>query len=169
MNDFECIYDEHVSCFSVIRCNKCGTYIFEYYDERYEPNLKCPVCTDYKTGFKYYTKEDIEQNINKQKEISIYEEFSKSLKEADERYIKRNGLYDWELTHKKTIFKNKIYTIDIQFIQFEKCGLQAEINIWKKKDNIMTCKHHIKVPISPKTIWFFIKYKVKWKITWDNV
>ena len=34
---FECIYDEHVSCLSIIKCNNCGTVVFYRYDEDYEP------------------------------------------------------------------------------------------------------------------------------------
>jgi hypothetical protein len=167
---FECIYDEHCSCFCILKCTECGTYIFEHYDEAYEPNLKCPVCTDYKTGFKYYTTLDILIDERKKKQIDMYLEFARIQREADERYIKRGNLYDFEKTHKKTLFKSKNKMIDIQFTGFDKWDLQAEINVWKKQDNDMyACKHHIKIPISPKTIWFIIKHKVKCKVTWENV
>lgn len=168
---FECLYDEHVSCFSVLRCTECGTVIFEHYDEEYDPNLKCPVCTNYQTTFKYYTKQNIEQDENKQKEIEMYLQFAKSDREADERYVKRGGLYDWEKTHKKTLFKSSKYMITVQLTGLSKWDLQAEINISKRKDNDMvyTCKHHIKIPLSPYTMWFFIKHKVKCKVTWENV
>jgi hypothetical protein len=169
---FECIHDEHVSCFSLIRCTECGTYIFEHYDEDYEPNLRCPVCTDYKTNFKYFTVKDIEEDENKQRVIDMYKDFARMAKEVDERYVKRGGLYDWQKTHKKTIFKGEKYVVDIQFTGHDKWDLQAEINVWKRKDinDIgMTCKHHITIPISPSTIIFFIKNKIKCKVTWDNV
>jgi len=167
---FECIYDEHVSCFQVIKCTECGTYIFEHYDEDYEPNLRCPICTDYKTNFKYYTVKDIEEDEHKQREINMLKEFAKMAKEANERYIKRGNLYDFEKTHKKTIFKGQKYKVDIQLTSFDKWDLVAEINVWKKQDRFgSTCKHHIQIPLSPKSIMFYIKYKIKCKVTWKNV
>jgi uncharacterized Zn finger protein (UPF0148 family) len=167
---FECLYDEHVSCFDILKCTECGTVIFEHYDEDYEPGLKCPVCTDYKTGFKYYTMLNIIEDENKKKEIDMYLEFARIQREADERYEKRGGLYDFQKTHRKTLFNGKKYKVDIQLTGFSKWDLEAEINIWKKKDDIsLVCKHHIKIPISPTTIWFYIKHKVKLKVTWENV
>ena len=53
---FECIYDEHATLTQVLRCTECGTVIFTTEDERYDPHLKCPTCTDYQTFFEYWTK-----------------------------------------------------------------------------------------------------------------
>ena len=59
---FESIYYEHGTLENVIRCTECGTVIFTREDEDYDAHLKCPTCTDYKTYFEYWTKEDIESD-----------------------------------------------------------------------------------------------------------
>jgi hypothetical protein len=156
---FECIYDEHCSCFSILKCTECGTYIFEHYDEDYELNLKCPICTDYKTGFKYYTMLNILEDDNKRKEIDMYLEFARIQKEADERYIKRGNLYDWEKTHKKTIFKGKNKMIDIQFTGHGKWDLEVRINVWKKEDMGYVHIYEIKIPLSPSAFYIQFIYK----------
>ena len=56
--DFENVFYEHVSLLNVIRCKQCGTVIFASEDEYYEANLRCPTCSDYKTGYEYWTKEE---------------------------------------------------------------------------------------------------------------
>jgi hypothetical protein len=151
---FECIYDEHVSLISILKCNECGTVIFTHYDEDYEPNLKCPTNTDYKTSFKYYSKEDIEQDENKQKEIDMYYKFTQMQKEANERYIKRGNLYDWEKTHEHTIFKFKNYKIKVQVKGSGKWDLYVEIRALKKNDDISyVSKKHIQIPLSPYTFY----------------
>jgi hypothetical protein len=156
----ECIHDEHVSCFSLLRCTECGTYIFEYYDEAYEPNLKCPVCTNYKTGFKYYTADEVKQDEHKQKEIDMYIKFAQLQREADERYEKRGGLNDWEKTHKKIIFNNKQYKITIQLVGFSKGDLEVEINIWKRANDYgYILKKCIKIPLSPHSFYIQFIYK----------
>ena len=104
---FECIYDEHVSCFNVIKCTECGTIILERYDENYERNLKCPVCTEYKTNHTYYTTKDIEESEDKRKEIDTYIMLAEYDEQAAKRMEKRGGFYAWQLTHTKTIFETK--------------------------------------------------------------
>jgi uncharacterized Zn finger protein (UPF0148 family) len=157
---FECIYDEHACLVSVLKCTECGTVIFEHYDEDYEPHLKCPTCTDYKTGFKYYTKEEIEQDEDKQKEIDMYYKFTQMQKEADERYIKRGNLYDFEKTQEYTIFKTKNYKVKAQIKGFSKWDLFIEINVWKRNDDISyTGKKHIKIPLSPYSFYIQFIYK----------
>lgn len=155
---FEYIYNEHVSCFSILRCTECGTYIFEHYDEDYEQNLKCPVCTDYKIGFKYYTVKDIQEDVNKKKEIDIYMDIARMTKEADERYKKR-GLYDWERSHKKIIFKSKNRKIEGQILGHDIFDLNFEINIWIKKKDIYTWKRKISIPLSWKSFYMQFIYR----------
>jgi hypothetical protein len=99
----------------------------------------------------------------------MYKEFTKRDKETDERYKRRGNLYDWQKTHKKILFKNNRYMVDIQLTGLSKWDLQAEINICKKKDMVFTVKHFIQIPLSPKTIWSFIKHKIKCKVTWESV
>lgn len=89
---FECLYDEHIFCFSVIRCTECGTVIFEHYDENFEPNLKCPVCTDYHTDFKYWKKEDIKKDSQKQEMITLYLRMAKEQQKAEKKYIRKKVL-----------------------------------------------------------------------------
>lgn len=157
---FECIHDEHVSCFSLIRCTVCGTYIFEHYDEDYEPNLRCPICTNYKTNFKYYTVEDIEEDENKKKEIQMYETFAKIQAEADERYKKRGNLYDWEKTHEKDILKGKNYKVSVQAVGFGKGDLEIDIKIWKKLNEFgYTLKKYIKIPLTPHSFYIQVIYR----------
>ena len=48
--DFETVYYEHVSLLDVVRCKQCGTVIFTREDEDYDPNLRCPTCSDYKNN-----------------------------------------------------------------------------------------------------------------------
>ena len=48
---FESIYYNNVGLYNVLRCTECGTVIFTYEDENYDPYLKCPTCTDYNTHF----------------------------------------------------------------------------------------------------------------------
>jgi hypothetical protein len=59
----ECLCDHHASCNSTLRCTECGTVIRYYYDEAYEPDFRCPVCTDYGTEYEFWTVEEIDGNI----------------------------------------------------------------------------------------------------------
>lgn len=159
---FECIYEEHISCFNLIKCTECNTIVFEYYDEDYDPNLKCPTCTDYKTHFKYYTKEDIERDPGKQKEIDMYIELDKLDREREARYIKRGNLNDWEKTHIHTIFSNNKYRIDVQLIGYSKWDLKAHFVVWKKhqESQYLVWGNSITIPVSPRAIYSSIKQKV---------
>lgn len=133
---FECIYNEHVSLFSVIRCTECGTVIFTHYDEDYEPRLRCPTCTDYKTSFTYWTKEDIESDEAKKAGVEIYESMGKAQDEAYERRKKRNGKYDWEIGSLKIKFKLLTIKFNLECGDITKSylkGLRLNINIWKKE------------------------------------
>lgn len=111
---FKCLCDVHWENMSILECTECGTIIKYYYDEWFEPDFKCPVCTDYKTGFEYYTKEEIAENEELQAIIKIYIDLDKSFKEQDERRKKRNGLEDYQLTKPLRIkIGNKLYVINV--------------------------------------------------------
>ena len=70
--DFECIYHEHASLTTIYRCKECGTVIFTGDDEHYDPNLKCPTCSDYHHwSGEFWTKEEIEADEDKQKAIQF--------------------------------------------------------------------------------------------------
>ena len=71
---FTSIYYCHGTLENILKCNKCGTVIFTDEDERYDPNLRCPTCTDYKTYFEYWAKEDIESDESKQDTIKYLKE-----------------------------------------------------------------------------------------------
>lgn len=122
--DFECIFSDHVSLFVLFRCKECGTVIFSYEDERYDPKLKCPNCGDYETYFAYYTKEEIESNPNVKQEIDMYIRQHEEDIKFDERYKRRGGKYDWQLGSKN--------------IKFKKFGVSLNLEC----DNV--CDSHIK-------------------------
>jgi hypothetical protein len=91
-------------------------------------------------------------------------------KRADERYIKRGCLYDFELTRKHKIFENKNIYIKIQLISMFKWDLTLEINVIKKRsDGMNVYKHSISIPISPYAIWVYIRNKRNPVVTWKNV
>ena len=103
---FETIFYEHVSLQHIVRCKKCGTVVFTGDDERWEPQLKCPVCTDYKPFCVYWTGEEIARDPEKQKTIAQYEAWEKEMIEEEERRQKRGGLYDWQRWQKRIHTKN---------------------------------------------------------------
>lgn len=111
---FDCIYSEHVSLFSLLQCTKCGTVIFEYEDEDWEPNLHCPTCTDKKTGFTFLTKAEIEADPEKQKMLRLYTDMQKHQIEADERWFKRGRLYDWQIKKWRKVIGHTLITFELE-------------------------------------------------------
>ena len=97
MNNFDVLYVEEACGMEILQCKDCGTIIYTYVDDRYEKNFRCPVCTDYKTDFRYITKEDIEKYEQYQIEYNGIMEMSKIQKEMEERKRKRNGKRDCEI------------------------------------------------------------------------
>lgn len=95
--DFECIHHCHASLETTLRCNQCGTVIFSRDDEDYDPRLCCPTCGGYETHFKYWTKEEIENDAKKTNTIKLLEEWTKEENEAYERRLRRKGKYDGEI------------------------------------------------------------------------
>jgi len=154
--DFELIYDEHPSCFSVIRCKECGTVIFERYDEDYDPNLCCPTCGGYKTYFDFWTKEEIDSDEEKQKAIKNYEEMQRELDESYARRQKRGGLYDWEIWKKRIEFKKTLWNISLEcdnlFYSKPKLkGLKLIIKMSKRDpeyDDMFVWKKSTRIPLS---------------------
>ena len=158
---FECIYYEHISLQDVLRCTECGTVIFSTEDEWYDPHLKCPICTDYHTHFKYWTKEDIESDKEKQDTIKFFKKMMDDRAEEDRRIKKRNGKYDWQIAVKKIYGKKRFLGLalecdDITESYFK--GLRLKVDIGKKeKDDISyIVKKHFTIPLS----WsqFYIKF-----------
>lgn len=134
---FECIYNEHVSLFSVLKCTECGTVIFTYDDERYDPYLKCPVCTEYKTHFKYWTADEIEKDVFKKRSIEWYEEMTQQENEAYERR-KRRGKYDWQIAVKKFYGKKYYLGLSLECNNITESyfkGLRLQVSIGEKDDS----------------------------------
>jgi hypothetical protein len=149
---FECIYSCHVDLSAVLKCTECGTVIFTYEDESYDDNLKCPTCTDYKTYFKFWTKEEIDSDQEKQNTINWYKEMTEYEIEREKRIKRRNGKQDWEIA-KKEFRGKKIY---LQFIL--ECdditesyfkGLRLDIRCGKKdSDGGYTVNKFFTIPLS---------------------
>ena len=151
---FECIYDAHWECMSILQCTECGTIVKYYYDENYEPNFKCPICTDYETGYEYYTKEEIENSDDLKAIIKMYEELAQIDQERYERKEKRNGLEDYQLCKAKRIkTKDNVYEfkllIDSILNKNKLKGLRLEIKKWKIEDDInMSLVYNKIIPLS---------------------
>lgn len=150
---FEGIFYDSASLYDVMRCTECGTVIFTYNDERYDPHLKCPSCTGYKTYFKFWTKEEIESDEEKQNEIKHLEDMTKWMNERYARQQRRNGKSDQEIAVKK-FYGKKIYLriclgcddITESYIK----GLRLKIDIGNKTDDGIgyTIKHFYTIPLS---------------------
>lgn len=70
--DFEILYICDETQEVVYRCKQCDTVIFSCEDETYDPNLCCPCCGGYKTGFKFWTAQEIKEDRNKKYIINCY-------------------------------------------------------------------------------------------------
>lgn len=135
---FESIYYSKISLLDVLKCMECGTVIFSYYDERYDHNLKCPVCTKYNTYFEYWTKDDIENDSEKQKAIKGMEYEMKCEEECYDRMMKRGGLYDWQIYKKKIYGKKHCLIITLECDNITESyfkGLRIDVQYGKKDDN----------------------------------
>ncbi len=162
---FESIYYEHISDYDVIRCTECGTVIFTYEDYRYDPNLKCPTCTDYETHFDFWTKEDIDSDPGKQAALEMYKEWTEMEKETQERIKRRNGKYDWQIT--KKCFKTKKWHLyltlecdNITESYFK--GLRLKVDIFTKGDPDepgMYLKKFFTIPLSYSQFYYQFIYK----------
>lgn len=134
---FECIcYIDH-SLLTVLKCTECGTIILSHDDEDYDPDLKCPTCTGYKTHFEFWTKEDIYIDINKQKKIKYFYEYANYENEINKRMEKRNGKCDWEIAKNKFFIGNKCLFFSLECDDVTKSyikGLKLKIDIGRKKN-----------------------------------
>ncbi|MCR2051059.1 hypothetical protein NSB25_27975 [Acetatifactor muris] len=133
---FESVYYDDVGLQDFVRCTECGTVIFASEDDSYDPNLKCPTCTGYKTYFEYWTKEEINSDLQKQLEISRLEEMTKMQVEQNKRMKRRNGKYDWQIGSKKFRFKRYSISFELECddatVSYLK-GLRLNVNIWEKE------------------------------------
>lgn len=136
--DFECIYSCHASLDAVYRCKECGTVIFTGDDERYDPLLRCPTCGGYHHHGDFWTKEEIEADEEKQRQIKGMEEYMRYEDEAYRRRKARGGLYDWQLFDKTYYGKKHCYTIEITVNNITESkikGLALKISVGDKDDD----------------------------------
>lgn len=152
--DFEVIYECHGTLDIVYRCKQCGTVIFASDDEwYYEPGLCCPVCSDYKTGFEYWSGEDIKNDPEKQKYIEFLNEMEREQEESYQRYKKR-GKYDSEIWKGRIRLPHglAIY-IDLRCDNLFKHylrGLHIELHLARKDDDSFgyVFVHRMVIPLS---------------------
>lgn len=161
--DFEVIYSEHVSLQTVYRCNQCGTVIFGGDDERFDPNLKCPDCGNYKTSLEFWTGEQIKKDPEKQKAIDCFIQAQKDMDECYERMERRHGLYDWEIWQKKYYGKKHFFEFSLECCNLFRSGLKG-LNFRithgiKDADRVSyICKNFFRIPLSLYSIylqWIF--------------
>ena len=170
--DFECIYSEHASLTTIYRCKECGAVIFTGDDERYDPNLKCPVCAGYNHN-DYWTKEEIEADEKKQKQIQLYIDIMEEEAEAYKRRQARGGLYDWQIWKKKIYGEKRYWGFELQDFgrqlgvskinpnykrPWYKCNLELTIDTGKKDEDSIgySATKHYRIPLAPYS--FFIQF-----------
>jgi uncharacterized Zn finger protein (UPF0148 family) len=148
---FESIYYEHAFLENVLRCTECGTVIFTTEDERYDPRLKCPTCTDYHTYFEFWTKEDIESDEKKQSVIKHFKEMNDYTAEQNKRIKDRGGKYDWQIANKEFRGKKLFLGFYLECENITKSyfkGLRLNIHIGKKDGMGYVIKKYIRIPLS---------------------
>lgn len=164
---FECIYDEHVSLYRVLRCTECGTVIFTYDDFRYDPNLKCPTCTNYETDFKFWTQEDIDSDEGKQEVLNTYKEIIEFEKQRNERIKRRKGKQDWQIAIKKIMTKKWILELILECDNITDSyfkGLRLKVNFWSYEnpdDILMHLKKFFTIPLSWSAFYYQFIYKIE--------
>lgn len=138
--NFEVIYSCHPTLETTLRCKECGTVIFTHEDERWEPNLCCPVCSDYKTNFEYWTAKEIKNDKKKQNSINFLIKIQEEQEESYRRQKRRNGKCDWQIGKCKMKFANKIIVFELQcdnLFRTKLKGLKLRIAVGTK------CEDHI--------------------------
>lgn len=163
---FESIYYEHVSLQAVLRCTECGTVIFTTEDESYDPYLKCPTCTDYHTHFKFWTKEDIESDKEKQDAINWYKKMTEYEIERSKRIKRRNGKHDWEIAVKEFRGKKRYLRLALECNDITESylkGLRLNVYIGEKEADNMgyVVKKFFKIPLSWSQFYIQFIYKDK--------
>lgn len=163
--DFECILHEHASLTTIYRCKECGAIIFTGDDERYDPNLCCPNCSDYPHD-DFWTKEEIEADEEKQKELNGLLEYARIMRESDERREKRGGLYDWQLAKKNFYTKKHSYHFELNIdsiIRSKVKGLELKVDIGDKDEDGMgyIVKKFFTIPLSATSFYRHCIYPYK--------
>ena len=152
--DFESVYYCHGTLQNTIRCRKCGTVIFATDDEYgYDPNLCCPTCGGYETRLEYWTAEEIEADEKKKNTIAMLEQMQQEQIEADKRYVRRGGKYDWQIWKGRLkIGKRYALFFDLECENFPKTrlkGLRLIVHIGVRDDSCgYILKKHWRIPLS---------------------
>lgn len=163
--DFETVYYCHGTLEHVLRCRECGTVVFASDDcSYYEDALCCPHCSDYKTGFEWWSGSDIERDANKREVIQQLERMQQEQDEAAERFMRRN-LHDWQIKKYYKEFKKHAVSVEFNAENYIKSGLKGlyvEITIWERGGDlgvgVLKWKRSIEIPLS----WSRFKYHIKW-------
>ena len=161
---FESVFYDHIGLFDVLRCTECGTVMFTYEDESYDPYLKCPTCVGYDTHFEHWTKEDIDSDKEKQLRIKHLEEETERQIEANERQKRRNGKYDWQIGKRKIRLKRYSIDFELECNDVTKSyfkGLRLDVNIWRKENVEDLCSTLYKcftIPLSGSYFYLLFIY-----------
>lgn len=169
--DFECVYADPLDN-EVLMCKECDTVIFTGCDERWDPNLVCPVCGKYHMSKKnYWTKEEIMSDPEKQKELKFYKEYMKQ----QERYSEwsENRRKKYEAKGKLCPFSDELW-VHKWYSKDKKTGLSIALKVdslfysklkglrieWSKleSDNeglSYAYKSYHTIPLSPWSIYIF--------------
>lgn len=172
---FTCIHHDHASLDTVYKCEECGAIIFTGDDERYNPNLRCPVCSGTDQGCEFWTAEEVAADEKKQNTLKFYEEW-KEAEQRDYERKKKTGLYHdeiWkkEVKNRKTGKCKKKYVLKWMNSKYFKSnkrsyGLYLEINHMEEdEDGWLYYGKTTKIPLSFYA-WKILrrirkKYKVK--------
>ena len=160
---FTSLYYNHATLQNVLKCNKCGTVILSTEDENYDPNLRCPTCTNYRPSFKYYTEKEIESNKEVKNLINFYIKMDKFEDEAY-KYEKLHGRPYWMLFKKKIYAKNHMYSIELHCDDARKNpfkGLYLDITSFTKDPEEKNCysnMYHVTIPLSASRIYLHCIY-----------
>lgn len=163
---FKCIYSCHASLDVVLECQECGTVIFTGDDEeRYNHNLRCPVCSQTEQNVEFWTKEDIKNDYRKQNTLKFFEEEIKMREEDCKRY-KKTGLNSWELwkKEKRDLKGNLLKRITIERMGRKGLkGLHIKISYYEPAENEFgsVWKKEKKIPLSFYAAKIFRRIKEK--------
>ena len=157
---FKSLYHCHADLTNILECTKCGTIIFTREDEEYDPILRCPVCTDYKTSFKYYTKDQVESDQELSTSIQFYKDWQREM-DLDYEFEKKRGKYNSEIfSFMISNVKIIIGCDNVRKSYFK--GLH--INIWVREpadNNTTKMIWKTKIPLTPKGIRYRILYLLR--------
>ena len=159
--DFEVLYDDALNNVHY-RCRECGTVIFASDNEECcDDNLCCPTCGGYETHFKYWTKEEINNDQEKQNAMNFYQGLMEDRRKAYDRG-KRTGLYFNELW--KRTFENEDTRLTIiltcnDALKTGLKGLTLRIEKDKKDDDGWFARKWSKhIPIAPRAMYIHWVY-----------